>query len=426
MTSLFERLNDNEIILLDGGVSTEIQKRGVAMDSDVWSGLAHKSHPEVVLQVHEDYIRAGAQVITANTYSTARHVLESVDMGDEVRAINTEAVQLAKKARDNSAKDETWIAGSMSSMAPFNSPQEVANGEKVAQNYQELAEIIAEAGVDLIITEMMRDAVNAKLVIEAALSTGLPVWIGYSAMMSDDGKSVQTWHWKNSLPSVDFEELVEAVSPLGGDAAGIMHSQVRDTPPALEILGRHWSGPKLAYAETGEIEKPDWNFKEICTPNEYAAEIEGWINNYGVQIIGGCCGTGPEHIRILMRPDALSIPPRLGKYGEVARKMETGPVFSLSAAGDLHMRYTIRKKNIVWADNPETKSAVKLLNQILTGDSDFVFQILLEPGMGLISNNVLHNRNAFVDNEKNSRHFFRSRYFERLRGTGVSEVYFSL
>ena len=134
----------------------------------------------------------------------------------------------------------------------------------------------------------------------------------------------------------------------------------------------------------------------------------------------------PEHIRILMRPDALSIPPRLGEYGEVARKTETGPVFSLSAAGDLHMRYTIRKKNVVWADNPETKSAVKLLNQILTGDSDFVFQILLEPGMGLISNNVLHNRNAFVDNENYSRHFFRSRYFERLRGTGVSEVYFSL
>ena len=60
MTSLFERLNDNEIILLDGGVSTEIQKRGVAMDSDVWSGLAHKTHPQVVLQVHEDYIQAGA------------------------------------------------------------------------------------------------------------------------------------------------------------------------------------------------------------------------------------------------------------------------------------------------------------------------------------------------------------------------------
>jgi methionine synthase I (cobalamin-dependent) len=146
---------------------------------------------------------------------------------------------------------------------------------------------------------MMRDIENAKMVIKAAMSTGLPVWIGYSAMMSEDGKSVQAWYWKNALPTSDFDELVEAIVPLGGDAAGIMHSQVRDTAPALNILSKHWSGPKLAYAETGELEKPDWNFKEICPPKEYASEIEGWVNSYGVQIVGGCCGTGPEHIRIL-------------------------------------------------------------------------------------------------------------------------------
>ena len=99
MNSLSERLKNNEIILLDGGVSTEIQKRGVPMDSDVWSGIAHKTHPEVVRQVHEDYIRAGAQVITANTYSTARHVLESIDLGSEVKSINTEAVRLNKYLR---------------------------------------------------------------------------------------------------------------------------------------------------------------------------------------------------------------------------------------------------------------------------------------------------------------------------------------
>ena len=299
MTSLFERLNDNEIILLDGGVSTEIQKRGVAMDSDVWSGLAHKTHRQVVLQVHEDYIQAGAQVITANTYSTARHVLESIDLGGDVKAINTEAVELAQIARDNVAKDETWIAGSISSMAAFNSVKEVASGDKVSDSYIELAEILAEAGVDLIIAEMMRDIENAKMVIKAAISTGLPVWIGYSAMMSEDRKSVQAWYWKNALPTSDFDELVKAIAPLGGDAAGIMHSQVRDTAPALNILGKHWSGPKLAYAETGELEKPDWNFKEICPPKEYASEVEGWVNGYGVQIVGGCCGTGPEHIRIL-------------------------------------------------------------------------------------------------------------------------------
>ena len=269
------------------------------MNSDVWSGIAHKGHPEIVRQVHEDYIGAGAQVITANTYSTARHVLESLDLGDEVRSINTEAVRLAQAARDIAAKGETWIAGSMSSMAPFSSQQEVAAGEKVADNYQELAEILAEAGVDLIIAEMMRDAENARMVIEAALSTDLPVWIGYSAMMADDGESMMSWRWKSTLPTGDFGELVETLVPLGGEAAGIMHSQVRDTGPALEIIERYWSGPKLAYAETGRLEKPDWSFKEVCTPDEYAEEIESWISTYGVQIVGGCCGTGPEHIRVL-------------------------------------------------------------------------------------------------------------------------------
>ena len=78
-----------------------------------------------------------------------------------------------------------------------------------------------------------------------------------------------------------------------------MHSQVRDTGPALEIIERYWSGPKLAYAETGRLEKPDWSFKEVCTPDEYIEEIESWISAYGVQIVGGCCGTGPEHIRVL-------------------------------------------------------------------------------------------------------------------------------
>ena len=299
MTSLSERLKNDEIILLDGAVSTEIQKRGVAMDSDVWSGVAHKTHPEVVRQVHEDYIEAGAQVITANTYSTARHVLESIDLGDEVRTINTDAVKLAKVARDNSAKGEIWIAGSMSSMSPFNSPLEVALGENVADNYRELADILAESGVDLIITEMMRDSVNAPLVIEAALSTGLPVWIGYSAMLADDGECVMSWRWKNTPPSGDFGELLATVAPLGGEAAGVMHSQVRDTGPALEVLEQHWTGPKLAYAETGRLEKPDWSFKEICKPDEYVEEVESWISRYGVQIVGGCCGTGPEHIRVL-------------------------------------------------------------------------------------------------------------------------------
>ena len=302
MSTLSDRLKNKEIILLDGGVSTEMQKRGVSMDDDVWSGIAHMTHPEITLEVHEDYIRAGAQVITANTYSTARHVLESIDLGDQVRSINQEAVKLARIARDNVADDEVWVAGSISSMAPFNNEEEVAVGESIESNYREMAEILAESGVDLFIVEMMRETENSILVIESALSTGLPVWIGYSVMMAEDGKSVINWRWKNvksKYPKGNFEELVKATAHLGGDAAGIMHSQVRDTEPALEVMSRYWHGPKLAYAETGTLEKPDWNFKEICSPEKYSEVLKGWISNHGVQILGGCCGTGPEHIRHL-------------------------------------------------------------------------------------------------------------------------------
>jgi S-methylmethionine-dependent homocysteine/selenocysteine methylase len=302
MISLQERLDNNEIILMDGGISTEIQKRGVPLDPNVWSGLTTKTHPDEVRQVHEDYIRAGSQVITANTYSTARHVLESINLGHEAKMINLKSVQLAREARDNAADGDVWIAGSMSSMPPLTSSQEVASSKHAEASYQELAEVLADAGVDLIIAEMMRDIDNATMVIKAAVSTGLPVWVGYSTMMAEDGIDVRSLRWKSTdspTDTHDFASLVETLSPLGGQAAGIMHTQVGDIGPALGILGKLWSGPKLAYAETGHFLVPDWSFEEICTPRDYAKQVEDWIKNHGVQIIGGCCGTGPEHIRAL-------------------------------------------------------------------------------------------------------------------------------
>lgn len=307
MATITERLGTNEIILLDGGVSTELLKRGVPLDANVWSGLTTKTHPDQVLQVHEDYIRAGSEVITANTYSTARHVLESVNLGHESKGLNFRSVQIAKQARDNAADGEVWIAGSMSSMPPLQGDHQAVLDEHAKASYQELAEVLAEAGVDLIIVEMMRDIENATMVITAAASTGLPVWIGYSTMMAEDGIDVKSLRWKETAweesdgdnAAHHFSELVEALTPLGGQAAGIMHTQVGNIGPALAVLGKHWSGPKLAYAETGRAMLPEWSFEEICSPQDYAREIESWIKNHGVQIVGGCCGTGPEHIRAI-------------------------------------------------------------------------------------------------------------------------------
>ena len=302
MSRLAERLHNKEILLLDGGVSTEIRRRGVALDKNVWSGLTTKTNPDEVRQVHADYIQAGAQIITANTYSTARHVLESINLGHESKLLNFKSVQLAQQARDDVAEEEVFIAGSMSSMPPLTSHREVAIDGQVESSYQELAEVLADAGVDLIIAEMMRDIENAGMVIKAAVSTGLPVLIGFSAMMAENGVDVRSLRWKNTDDTTsahDFGEMVETLKPLGGLAAGIMHTRVEDIGPALEVLKQHWSGPLLAYAETGKLILPDWRYEQVSSPEDYAAEIEGWIQNYGVQIVGGCCGTGPEHIRVL-------------------------------------------------------------------------------------------------------------------------------
>jgi alpha-ketoglutarate-dependent taurine dioxygenase len=125
----------------------------------------------------------------------------------------------------------------------------------------------------------------------------------------------------------------------------------------------------------------------------------------------------PDFIRALSEQDAMTIPARMDDTG-VARAAETGPVFSvLPESGVLHMRYTARTKSIEWKDTPETRAAVAALEAILAGDSPFIFQGRLEPGMGLICNNVLHDRTGFNDSPAHKRVIYRGRYLDRIAGS---------
>lgn len=122
----------------------------------------------------------------------------------------------------------------------------------------------------------------------------------------------------------------------------------------------------------------------------------------------------PDYIRALMAPDAMTIPPRL-EDGEVARAAQPGPVFSVYPDGQLHMRYTARTVSIEWHDDPATKGAVAALERLLADESGpHVFRGRLEPGMGLVCNNVLHDRAAFSDSETHKRLLYRARYYDRI------------
>ncbi len=130
--------------------------------------------------------------------------------------------------------------------------------------------------------------------------------------------------------------------------------------------------------------------------------------------------TDPAFVRALSAPDAMLIPAREseGDAGKVARRARSGPVFSvLEASGDLHMRYTARTRSIAWRDDAQTQAAVHALRGVLEAAAPHVHSLRLEPGMGIVCNNVLHERDGFSDSPQHRRLVFRARYHDRIAGT---------
>ena len=131
--------------------------------------------------------------------------------------------------------------------------------------------------------------------------------------------------------------------------------------------------------------------------------------------------TSPDYLRALMQEDAMTIPKNVVDGVEL-RPDRTGPVFMIAADGHLHMRYTMRKRSVVWKDDASVKEAVAWLEALLNGripaGTPYIYRGTLQPGWGLISNNVLHDRSAFEDNPDPARKrlLYRARYYDRIQG----------
>ena len=290
---LHARLGAGGLVLMDGGTGTELERRGVPMVDRIWCGAANLEHIDVLQQIHEDYIRAGAEVITANTFASSRHVLEPAGYGAEVERANRIAVEAALEARERAAGHDVAVAGSISDfIADRNDPQWFLDS-RLRATYREQAEILAEAGADLLAMEMMQEPEIAVPAIEAALETGLPVWVGASCRRVNGGRLGFF-----DTPERDFRELLEAVDGLPVAVLGIMHSEIPDVIPGLEAIRERWPGPLAAYPESGYFTMPNWQFVDIVSAEDLVREARRW-RDAGVQVIGGCCGIGPEHIAAL-------------------------------------------------------------------------------------------------------------------------------
>lgn len=313
---LDDQLSNREIIVLDGAIGSEIGRLGGKMDSAAWCAVANKTNPEVVRRVHEEYIRAGSDVVTANTFASCRHVLAGAGLADESPAITTKAVELAREAVNEVAPDRpVAVAGSMSNNCAWipgtfsPDPRFLPTPAEEAANYREMAETLATAGVDLILLEMMSDVDHASRLAAAAVGTGLPVWIGASCSMLDDGSAV-AWDQHTEEPAdrlspeharpeiKPLAPVIDALMSFEPQVMGIMHSNVDAMGAGLEVLFERWPGPVMAYPEAADT--------HAVEPADFAAHCRDWVDT-GVQIIGGCCGTTIEHIRAMVEalPDAV-------------------------------------------------------------------------------------------------------------------------
>lgn len=288
-----ETLDAGEVLLIDGGMGTELQRRGVPMNEVAWSGAAVATNPDAIRQTHEDYIRAGAKAIITNTFGSTRQMLEPAGFGDQVEAVHRDAVKLAKQARDNVGNQTVAIAGSISTEPPGFDRDAFLSPEKELEAYREAAGFLADEGVDLIALEMINDTEHASRALQAALETELPVWLGVGCKKTGNGKIVSFDH-----PDIEFATVLDALIPKGPTVVNIMHSEVGAIPEAIEIVQERWSGPVGVYPESGYFTQPTWNFVDVIAPNDLVTEALGWIAA-GVRLIGGCCGTSPEHIEAL-------------------------------------------------------------------------------------------------------------------------------
>jgi homocysteine S-methyltransferase len=294
------RLRSGGIVILDGGTGTELERRGVPMDPEAWCGPATLDNANILEGIHRDYIAAGADIITANTYASSRLMLGPAGFTDRFEEINRTAIAAAHRAREASGRDDVLVAGSLSHMCPIVSGTaqpdlaRATSEAEMADAFGELAMLLRDEGCDLILLEMMFYPERIGPAFTAATETGLPVWAGFSARRGEDGQ-VLSFAPEREIP---FEDIVQVLKDFDVAAAGVMHTPSNVIGDAIAVLRGAFTGPLMAYPDSGYFKMPHWQFEDVIPPAEFLRFATEWVEN-GVQIVGGCCGLSPEHIAAL-------------------------------------------------------------------------------------------------------------------------------
>jgi S-methylmethionine-dependent homocysteine/selenocysteine methylase len=289
------------IVLIDGGTSLELLHRSANKAPRHWSAEYLLTEPALVRDVHLDYIRAGARMITINSYSATFTRMEMVGARARVPELQRLAGELAEAARDaaGAAGADVAVAGCLPPLNGTYRPDRVRDFEVNLAEYRALAELQAPH-VDLFLCETMSTAEEARAAATAAAETGKPVWVGWSLM--DDAP------WLRSGERIGPAVASLAELPVAAVLANCAPPEsVAAAMPELVATGLPAGGYANGFTRIPSTYLPGRTREQLTTrtdldPDAYAAFALGWVDA-GATIVGGCCEVGPAHIARLR--DAL-------------------------------------------------------------------------------------------------------------------------
>lgn len=288
-----ELLAGESTVVLDGAGGTELERRGYIDRRRLWSAGAIEDAPELVVRIHQDYIDAGAQVITTQTFTCCRRRFGKAGAEALFERLTRRGVALAIEARREANRPDVLIAGSLSPLEHCYRPELAPRGDDGYTEHLESVRLFADAGADLLVVETMNTIDEARAALRAAKTTGLDVVVGLCC-----GRGGQL------LSGEPVRDAVRALDPLGPAAYAINCTPPALTTRALADLGTATAIPFGAYANVGDWSNGTWSrifgTEFICEvdPDAYLQHAMGW-RELGAAFIGGCCGTTPDHIHRL-------------------------------------------------------------------------------------------------------------------------------
>lgn len=292
--SLRERIGQG-VFVLDGAMGTQLFAHGVEVGT--CNDYLNVQSPEVVCDVHRAYLDAGSDAVLTNTFGANRYALGRHGLGEEVGAINRAGAKAARRA----AGEEKYVLGDIGPSGDFLEPLGTLKADELQEAFADQAKALIGGGVDGLIVETMTALDEVQIAIEAAKSVAgnLPVFASMSFDKVGDGFK--------TMMGVDVESAVAKMLAAGADAVGF-NCGTATLEDYVELAKKLVAAAKTASDETIIFAEPNAGKPELVegeavyrvSPEEFAAAVKK-IHAAGINIIGGCCGTTPEHIEAVAR-----------------------------------------------------------------------------------------------------------------------------